>query len=130
MSRSHSAELLLLLGLSMSASACDDDGGDKRDEVDAAVDVCIPVADLLERCYGEESESYFLAFVGSCVYQLGSADYQGPDCRAAQEDYFACMGAAECKDLKSEDDPCEEESDLVEEKCEYDDASEGDGDEG
>jgi hypothetical protein len=127
MSRTH--DLLVLLGLSTLAIACDEGGGEHRDEVDAAVDICLPFAERVTSCYGDEYESYFLALVGSCVASLGYADYVGSDCRAAQEDYFACFGAMECSDLKAEDKPCSEESDAMEGACDVDDAGEESGDE-
>jgi hypothetical protein len=127
MSRTH--DLLFLFGLSTLAIACDEGGGEHRDEVDAAVDICVPFAERVTSCYGEEYESYFLAFVGSCVASLGYGDYVGSDCRAAQEDYFACAAEMDCSELKSEDDPCSEESDAMEETCDVDDASEDDDDE-
>ena len=132
MSRNQTAALFFLLGLSMPAIACDDDGGERREEVDAAVDVCLPLAEQVTHCYGDGYESLFLVSVGACVAELGYADYDGPDCRAAQEDYYACIGALDCKDLKSDDDQCSEESAAVDEACDesHSDADSGDEDSG
>jgi hypothetical protein len=141
MSRSHSAELLFLLGLSAPAIACDDDAHEHRDEADAAVDACQPFADLIDHCYGEDYGRMYLVGLGSCIAALGEADVESPDCRTAQEDYYACLGEMDCSELKNGQGPCSEHEAVVEGECDLssrpsgpdfidDDSSEDSGDAG
>lgn len=125
MAHHHRAETLFLLSLSTLSIACDDDRSGHGADIDAAVELCLPYAELVDRCYAEESGVFFLQPLGGCVAATGDADAKGPDCRGAHDEYFACLGDMECPDLKNGQSPCSEEEARVEDVCDFDDDDEG-----
>jgi hypothetical protein len=116
---------MFLLGCA-ALPACEEGEGEHHDEVHAAVDACLPFAELATQCAEEdgeeEAESYYLQFVGYCVVSLGYAEVDGPDCRAAYEEYYACISTLDCNGVDDEtDDPCAAEVDALDGACDFDD---------
>lgn len=134
-------DFALLLGFGAAAacaSTVDDDGGggDRQDDVDAAVAVCGPFAERVAACYASEADptggpvgDYYLVLLGYCISYLGYSTEAS--CRAAMEEYYACIAGTECEVLVSDDAsedesgsdtgdpprPCETENDRMETEC-------------
>lgn len=149
---SRSEDLLLLLTCGLALGACEravdpDDGasggGDDREAVDDAVDLCGPWAQSYVACFDAETSDpeysgyalNYVTMVGSCITQVGYAQSLGDDCMTAYGDYFACLGALDCDELigdveteNSDDDgggvepeqgtwPCAAEEEALEAVC-------------
>ncbi len=140
----HPQDFAVLLAFG-SVAACastveDDGGGDRQDDVDAALAVCGPFAARVDACYASEAEptggmeaDYYLALVGYCFSYLGQST--GGPCRNAMEEYYACIANTECEELLGDDDasadesggdteepssPCDAENERMETECGWD----------
>jgi hypothetical protein len=151
---SRSEDLLLLLSCGLALGACaptvepndDDDGpngsgGDDRDAVEDAIDLCGPWVDKTVECYEESLDEAdygysvsYVSMMGYCIAQVGYAQTMGDDCVAAYDDYFVCLANVGCAeifgDVEASDDagdqgetpeddyPCAEHEAAIEAACE------------
>jgi hypothetical protein len=158
---SRSEDLMLLLTCGLALGACkptvdpgDDDGpsdggGDDREAVQDAIEICAPWANKSVECYeaeapdeGDVEYGYSISYVsmmGYCIAQVGYAQNMGDDCVEAYDDYFVCLANTDCDEVfgdvdvdVSDDDaggvdepdedtyPCAEHEVALEQACDYD----------
>lgn len=162
MSHNRAHDLLLLLACGMPA-ACgpatepaegsgSGGGGDNGADVENAIDACGAWATKQTACFEESGTSggytyygyggSYLSNLGYCFLYLGYGDSNGPGCRGAIEDHFACLATLDCDELgvvEVSDDsggstgpepepPCAMQQAAVEAQCDISDGDDADVD--
>jgi hypothetical protein len=124
------SDLLFVLSCGVLATGCGTDGnapgsGGGGSDVQAAISACSGWAQHYTECT-DSPEFNYLTALGYCIANLGYAEAAGPDCRAAYEDYFACISEVDCEALfggggfdepPSESFPCTDEERALEQHC-------------
>ena len=91
-----------------SSGSADDTAGTTGGEIPA---VCTEIGAHYEKCEFTDADEA----VAQCVYYLVEQGYTG-ECLTANEEYYACLAAAPCKDFEA-GNPCQEALDAASEVC-------------